>query len=555
MKSTKKGASLNRRDFMKYLTQASALGALGSVGQLSLMSQAVAAAPSFSDYKALVCVFLYGGNDSFNMLLPTGSAAGTGHSDYASIRGSLAVANNDLGLNSLDLDNTKLSTGTGNPYHVDGSEESAYLRGVYDLSSKGSDLGVNSVMPELAQLIKDNKASVIANVGNLVAPGVTRDQIKSGTANLPLFLFAHNHQQRALQTGQGDNLNSVGWAGRIADNWSGINGGSDLGLNISYFGNDRMLIGDSTVPLVVGTGSPPRITGLNSLGGTAEQDRRALLKSLAGEQSVSSSFNVDFNTGNTFTTSDPFKQLYGSSQRKSMAVFDQLYQSWNNSALTYNVTDSYGGDLFSVPSQSDLGFSSGIGGGLIKQLEAVAKMIDLGANNALGSAQHNRQVFMVRLGGFDTHAGQVSKHPLLLREISLALWKFQKALEEKGHANKVTTFTMSDFGRTVSNNGDGTDHAWGAHHIVMGGDGNNTAGNLKGGQVLGTLPDLRLDGVDDQGAKGRIIPTLAQDQLNATLCNWFGVDQALMPTIFPNIQKFETTPSMVSSAYLNDLFA
>jgi len=158
------------------------------------------------------------------------------------------------------------------------------------------------------------------------------------------------------------------------------------------------------------------------------------------------------------------------------------------------------------------------------------------------------------LGGFDTHSEQDTKHPLLLRELSLALSSFQKALEEKGHANKVTTFTMSDFGRTLGNNGDGTDHAWGAHHLVMGGDGQQSAGNFNGGQVIGALPEMLLDGADDYSDRGRIIPTTAQDQLNASLCRWFGVDNALMPTLFPNLINFATASGDINSAYLDELY-
>ena len=191
-------------------------------------------------------------------------------------------------------------------------------------------------------------------------------------------------------------------------------------------------------------------------------------------------------------------------------------------------------------------------------MQSVAKMIDIGAKNAFTTGkQHNRQIFMVKLGGFDTHADQIPKHPLLLRELSLAIGKFQTALEELGHANKVTTFTMSDFSRTVSNNGDGTDHGWGAHHLVIGGAGSDNGGHLRGGQMIGSLPDMTLDGADDYSAKGRIIPTLAQDQLNATLCRWFGVDDVLMPKVFPNLANFGTVNSADSSsnsAYLNNLF-
>lgn len=545
-------SKFSRRDALKAMLGASATSALGSLGQLSLISNAMAAtSPNFGDYKALVCVFLYGGNDSFNMLLPTDSG---GYSTYSGIRGDLAVSNTDLGLAAVsstggDLNTGTLSTGVGNPYNVNKKEATAYRKGVYGLKDTlGVELGVNGVMPELAQLITDKRASVVANLGNLVRP-VTRDQIINKTADLPLHLFAHNHQQRALQTGQGDNLNDIGWAGRIADTWQGINGYSPLGLNISYFGGDRMLIGNETAPLVINPNAPPKHLHMRSdPTKNADVDRRALFKALAGQNA--SSDRVNFGFENTPGTLDPLKNFYNQSLLKSLTVFDTLNEAWQDE-VHYDTKDPYGNKLFTVPTAEQLGFSGSLKGSLINQLEAVAQMIDLGAgtNKTLGP-EYNRQIFMVRLGGFDTHGDQVNKHPILLRELSLALWDFQKALEEKGHADKTMTFTMSDFGRTMSNNGDGTDHAWGAHHIVMGGDGSNTIGTLKGGQMVGSLPDLSIGGPSDYSSKGRIIPSLAQDQLNATLCNWFGIDESMMSAILPNIENFQQD-SAINSAYLD----
>lgn len=194
--------------------------------------------------------------------------------------------------------------------------------------------------------------------------------------------------------------------------------------------------------------------------------------------------------------------------------------------------------MFGIPTAYDLGFSNEIGGGLISQLESVAKMIHLSASGAFDGTPFNRQVFLVSLGGFDTHAEQSTKHPLLLRELSLGLWKFQQAIEELGYANQVNTFTMSDFGRTMSNNGDGTDHAWGSSQLLMSGNGSESSGVLRGGQMFGELPDVTLSGESDHGDKGRIIPTTSQDQLNATLCNWFGVDESALRSIFPNLENF-----------------
>jgi uncharacterized protein (DUF1501 family) len=539
----------NRREFLRTLLAGGASGALGSLGQLALMSEASAATPAFSDYKAMVCVYMYGGNDSFNMLIPTGADALTGYGAYANSRGGLAVANR-----SLNTGGANVSSGTGNPYYSNGSAAQAYLKGYYPLAgSKGFELGVNAVMPELANLIYGNKASVVANVGNLVEP-VSKAQIQAETANLPLFLFAHNHQQRALQTGQGNNLNDVGWAGRIADNWLGVNSGSPMGLNISYAGSDRMMIGNTASPLAVTHGNPPQIYDMQKAMYDTHTDRRSLFQAMHGIQNTSSSGYISFDASKTYTSANPFERLFSATSKKSTQVFDLLKDSWDGHTVNYAKKDSYGNDLFSVPSPPELGFEDGVKGDFIAQLEAVAKMVDMGVRDSFSSGGYNRQIFMVSLGSFDTHSDQALKHPLLLRELSLGLSKFQTAMEELGHANKVSTFTMSDFGRTLGNNGDGTDHAWGAHHLVMGGDGLSQSGNLSGGRMLGSLPDFNLGGLNDYNDQGRIIPTTAQDQLNGSLCRWFGVDDALMPSIFPNLANFGQAPGSISSAYLDELF-
>jgi uncharacterized protein (DUF1501 family) len=540
--------SLSRRDFMKFLLGSSVLGSVGSLGMMTNASAVATSTPAFSDYKALVCVFLKGGNDSFNMLIPNNNDALSGYDTYANIRGNLAI--NRTALDLPNLDTASLNAGNLNPYYDTGSLESAYTKGLFELSDKGIDLGVNGVMPELAHLIQNNKASIIGNVGTLVKP-VSRDQILADTADLPVFLFAHNHQQRILQTGQAHTLGDIGWAGQIADQWQGINGGSSFGLNVSYSGNDRMLVGNQTSPLILSAGNPPRFSEMVSGGNNSDDDRVTLFKALLGESGTSPSGNLTFDGTNTVTATDPFQTVHSSMLNKSYDTFNELYQVWNNNNLNYQRVGSYGESLFSKPTTSHLGFNTEIKGDLISQLNAVAKMIHLSASGTFNTP-FNRQIFLVNLGGFDTHSAQLSKHPLLLRELSLGLWKFQQAMEELGHANQVTTFTMSDFGRTMKNNGDGTDHAWGAHHIVMGGDGSNAAGNLQGGQMLGSLPDINLGGSEDHGSKGRIIPTIGQDQLNASLCRWFGMDESSLATIFPNLANFGANGT---NAYLDSLFA
>ncbi|MBV2089311.1 MAG: DUF1501 domain-containing protein [Candidatus Thiodiazotropha sp. (ex Ctena orbiculata)] len=529
--------AMHRRGFLKSLAS---LGCISSMGSLALPRQAVAAAPDFNDYKALVCIFLYGGNDAFNMLIPTSTDANKGYDPYAEARGSLAVNNSDLGIsqvttNSGNLNQGVLGAGQQNPYNQNLDQNTAYTGGIYPLSDKGIDLGVNGVMPELAQLIIDNRTSILANSGTLVRP-VTRDEIIDHRADLPVYLFAHNHQQRILQTGQANNLNDIGWAGKIADQWHNINQNSPLGLNISYAGNDRMLIGNSSSPLVLNPGNVPKIYHLSGDNNT-NSDRRALFNALAGIEG--STTRVQFGADRTDRVTEPFRTLYNSKELNAVATFDQLKQSWDSLEINYATTGSYGETLFDIPTAQQLGFNQPIRGNLIRQLEAVAKMVHLGASGNLG-AEFNRQIFFVELGGFDTHASQASQHPLLLRELSLGLWKFQKAMEELGYADSVTSFTMSDFGRTLSFNGDGTDHAWGSHQLVMGGYGSGDSGTLRGGEMIGELPEMLLSGNDDYSNKGRMIPTLSQDQVNAPLTQWFGVDQSQISNLFPNIRNFQT---------------
>jgi uncharacterized protein (DUF1501 family) len=416
------------------------------------------------------------------------------------------------------------------------------------LTGKGIDLAVNGVMPELAQLIHDNRVSIVANTGTLVEP-VSRAEINAGSAELPKFLFAHNHQQRELQTGRADDLSYIGWAGRIADDWNDINSGNPLGLNLSYINNDVMMVGGNSSPLVLRPNNPPNINHLRTGVSNDKDDRRALFNALSGVQDNTG--RLDFNALNTPTTSDYFKDLYNHLLQKSVSTFDFLESSWQATQTDFTTPDSYGQALFSIPTDQQLGFASNISGSLIEQLESVTKMIHMGASGVLGPG-YNRQIFLVQLSGFDTHASQAENHPLLLRELSLALWKFQKAMEELGYAQQVTTFTMSEFGRTLTNNGDGTDHAWASNQLVMGGVGDHSAGSLDGGKLFGTLPDLRLDGADDYSDKGRYIPTTAQDQVNAAIARWFGVDDSLMRSLFPNLVNFQTGNDY-DSAYI-DLF-
>ena len=549
MSSSQSGFS--RRQFLRALM---GMGGMAALNPRFFIGDARAALPVFNDYKALVYIHLNGGNDSTNMLVPLGSALGTGYDTYAGIRGGLAVSQTELDLSTVaggvDLNNGKLGYGAANPYHVDGTQQTAYLKGVYSLKSKGIDLGVNAMMPELAQLITDNKASIVANIGPLIRP-VTRSQIKGKTAELPKFLFAHDHQSAAIKTARPEQIGATGWSGRIADDWIGVNQSSPMGLNVSFTQNDLMLVGDTTRPLLLNSGSLHTYNMMDPTGNGDHQDRRALFKALAGISGSSSSGAVNFSADKTFSNADPFHRLYSSMLSETMDTFDFLKDVWAQ-PMSFSRTGSYGEPLFDPVSHTDLGFDSKAWTDLFSQLWAATKVIKLGASGALGPGYH-RQVIVINMGWWDNHNKQAREHPKTLRLLSMGLWKFQQALEELGLQNNVITTTISEFGRTMSNNGDGTDHGWGAHHIVMGGDGLNHPGHLNGGKLLGELPDMRLGGVDDYDEKGRIIPTVAQSQVNAALCRWFGVDDVLMQKVFPNLGNFRTGNAL-DSAFLQNLF-
>lgn len=524
---------MDRRDFLKMGLTAGAAGVVGSVLPFPMMREALAANPGFGTYKATVCILLHGGNDALNMLVPTSATAGSGYATYQGLRAGagLAVNNVDLNLPVAFPTGGLLASGVGNPYYAAANANgtalhNSYRKGVYDLSaSKGIPLGVNGLMPELARLITDNKASIIANVGTLVEP-INRNQYINNLKRKPLFLFAHNQQRRAIETGIGDNLSTVGWAGRIADDWGDVNFNASFGLNYSYSGSGRLQMGALTAPMQLNSGPPRAFKGMD-ITKSGDVNRRAAFAALINQ------------------TAGPFRNLYSRMLNDSMGAVDQLRANWPTISSFSAVTNAYGAPLFSLPGKLTTGLGKDMSNSLIRQMESVAEMINIG-RNTLGL---KRQFFVVQLGGFDTHADQVSKHPLLLRQLSTALYDFQMAMESLGTANEVTSFTVSDFGRSSTVNSNGTDHAWGSNQLVIGGDGTALSSLRGGGTMIGTLPDLTPGGIDDATTKGRMIPTLATDQYAASIARWFGVNDLLMPTVFPNLANFGTL-GPTGTAYL-----
>ena len=426
-----------------------------SVGTLALRQFGLmpALAQSTTDYRALVCVFLFGGNDSNNMIIPTDDAS---YKVYQSVRGVLAVPMSAM---------APVTSVSGAPY------------------------GFHTLLKELASLFSSKELAVVANVGSLVQP-VTRAMYQGPQAPVPANLFSHLDQQSQWQTSIAQGNSVTGWAGRAADYVLAqkINLGT-FPTVVSLSGNVLEAAGRHTQAIAVNAGQSLQLASFNT--SAASQAR----------------FNA---LTNLLTTDNGVSLVQAANQVLSMSI-DDARQLTNALGKATPLKTTFPGT------------------GLGAQLKQVAQIIQ--AQSLLGMS---RQIFFCSLGGFDTHTGELGTLNGLYPQVSQALAAFYNATQELGMAEKVTTFTESDFNRTFQpTSGDGSDHAWGGHHLVLG-------GAVKGGQIYGKFPIFELGGLDDTDTRGRWIPTTSIDQYGATLCSWFGIPDSALPTIFPNIVNFST---------------
>jgi uncharacterized protein (DUF1501 family) len=437
----------NRRSFIKYASLAAAGNAAGlrPFGMLNALAQ------SPSNYKALVCVFLYGGNDANNLLVPFDTG---GYANYAKIRGPLALPQNQL----LQL-------------------------------GPSPNFALNPNVPELQSLFNSNAAALVTNVGTLVEP-TTRAQYLAG-ATVPTNLFSHADQQLEWQNAAQSGETQTGWAGRIADQLNAsFNPNGQIPMITSVAGDTLFCNGTASTPVSV---SPGNLGGANCSEGTTE----------CNAQQMTAQALLSFNSGLSLVQADN-------------AITTNAY------AYAKTLSDA-------AQSVSPLQTVFPANNGLAAQLKQIAQIIQI--RSALGVS---RQIFFAGIGNFDTHSDQLPLQSALLAQISPALSAFYQATQELNIANEVTTFTMSDFSRTFQpNSNTGSDHAWGSHHIVLG-------GAVKGGQMYGTFPTLALGGPDDSGSNGRWVPSTGSVQYAATLAQWFGVSPAQLATVFPNIGSFTT---------------
>lgn len=439
----------NRRRFIRAATAGGLACAFGQVPDTVLAQMAGSYAP-FGDYKALVCVFLFGGNDSWNMVVPRSDAE---YGVYQASRQSLAL-------------------------------EQASLLPIAPLVPDGTQYGFHPGMPGLQQLFESARCAVIANVGPLIK-STTMEQYAARSVPLPPQLFSHNDQQDQWHTLKGTMPSASGWAGRIADLLSGATAGQQLALNVSLAGQSLFQAGDQAVPYTMGPGGPVEFLGFT--GDPLSLGRRQAFAAIAG---------ADHGT--------VYERAFGDVQQRALQFSD-----------TVNAALKLAPQLATAFPDSNLG----------SQLQTVARLIAV-----RDRLQMSRQIFFVATGGFDTHDNQVDDQPELLGGLSAAITAFHDATTELGIAQAVTTFTQSDFGRTLTSNGDGTDHAWGGVQLVVG-------DAVRGRSFYGDYPLLEIGGALDVGG-GRLIPGISSDQYAATLARWFGVTDADLAAIAPSIGNF-----------------
>ncbi|MDE0006354.1 MAG: DUF1501 domain-containing protein [Rhodospirillaceae bacterium] len=436
---------LSRREFL----QATGAGLVATSPVVGLTQMATPTG-SFSDYRALVCVFLFGGNDSYNMLVPRSDAE---YNVYSRSRQNLAI-------------------------------DRAALLPISPLIRDGAHYGLHPNMGAIQTLFDSARVAFVTNVGPLIEP-TTKEQYESGSVALPPRLFSHNDQQAQWQSLRGRAPGKTGWAGRVGDLLRSHVSDQQLATNVSLAGNQLFQAADETVAYTMGRNGPIPFQGMGDA--QRAQQRRAVFQRILG---------ADYDT--------MYERAYRDIQQRAVETVDRVSAALEN-AQPLSTT---------LPS-SRLG----------QQLGTVARLI--GVREQLDM---QRQIFFVSTGGFDSHDDQLQSQPALLSDVSESISAFYRATVELGVASSVTTFTQSDFGRTLTSNGDGTDHGWGGVQFVVG-------DAVRGRELYGRYPRLEIGGPDDV-RRGRLIPGISADQYAATLARWIGVPDEDLGHVAPHLHNF-----------------
>ena len=449
----------------------SALSMALAAGPLQMLQAGPVAAADTSGYRALVCVFLFGDMDSHDTVLPVDAAS---YNSYSQIRETL-------------LDAYAALPGSG--------RERASLLELDPLTrSFGSRrFGLPPELSGMHSLFSQGRAAIVGNVGPLLQP-MNRDMLLGGTAPLPARLFSHNDQQSTWMSFAPEGA-QFGWGGLFSDAIM-QSGGNSQGIfsQVSLGGNVVFLAGNQVAPYEISPDGVPSIALIDAAGDRVSEAARGAMR--------------EHFAGGTATPPNLFERDFVNLSRTSLNANDTLA-----SAL------ASGQGLATPFPQSSLG----------AQLRTVAETIAVRGELGVG-----RQIFFVAQGGFDTHSAQATALPALQRDLGDAIAAFYAATEELGVAQSVTTFTAADFGRTLTVNGDGTDHGWGAHHFVVG-------GSVRGGDIYGDIPVSELGHAQDAG-NGRLIPQVSVEQFAAPLGRWFGLGESELATALPALARFPSPP-------------
>jgi uncharacterized protein (DUF1501 family) len=499
---------LNRRHFLRNL---GGFGLAASPLAMSLAAMSQASAATASGYKALVCVFMYGGNDAYNTVLATDPASwsayvaargdGTGGSIALTAPGTPAASSSSAGFNAL-------------------------LGGALPIQPAHAQSRTFAVHPSLASvrdLFGAGRLAVLSNVGPLIGP-TTKAAYLAGTAPLPPKLYSHNDQQSVWQS-MAPEGSTRGWGGRMADLLLAGNGGS-MFTSLSVSSQAVWLAGNQARQFQL---SPGGVLQIGSPSGVLFNSALAQQTMLSLMSSARSANVMELDQSGVSA------RAQSAAQTLSAAMPAASAGPWGTAGLAAGATDPL--LTYTDPSTGTSQFNP-----LAQQLQAVARMI--ATSSSLGVS---RQVFFVSLGTFDTHDNQSTQQASMLAQLAQGLSYFDNVTRSMGVDQGVTTFTASDFGRTFQSNGDGTDHGWGSHHMIMG-------GAVRGGDIYGRFPTYGLsDGKGgststDQLGAGAMLPSVSVEQYAATMGRWLGLTDAQLMSVLPALANWD--PSVRNLGFL-----